>query len=340
MTPTVLLTRPAPDSAAFAAALTERIAVPVVVSPLMRIVTDGTLPNMDDVDGVIFTSRNGVRAYRELNGPARPCYCVGPGTAEEARAAGMPARFAEGDAVASLRFGNGYREMATGPAEGFVKIPQADGAHLALASSGVAAWLGLTHTGAMKAGETVAISAAAGGLGHLDVQIAKALGCHVVAICGGMEKASFVRRLGADRVIDYRSESVAQVLAREYPDRLDVALDTVGGEIFDAFLAQLAPHGRLVISGWASDMEDQPQQVTRPRIGHAIYYKGASVRAFMNGLLTGHWPAAREAVFGLYQAKKLRPQLDAHGLEGIEAVSALVERLSSGRSMGKVAVKL
>ncbi|WP_370281448.1 uroporphyrinogen-III synthase [Pseudooceanicola sp.] len=100
MTPTVLLTRPAPDSAAFAAALTERIAVPVVVSPLMRIVTDGTLPNMDDVDGVIFTSRNGVRAYRELNGPARPCYCVGPGTAEEARAAGMPARFAEGDAVA------------------------------------------------------------------------------------------------------------------------------------------------------------------------------------------------------------------------------------------------
>lgn len=100
MTPTVLLTRPAPDSAAFAAALAERITVPVVVSPLMRIVTDGTLPSMDDVDGVIFTSRNGVRAYRELNGPVRPCYCVGPGTAEEARAAGMEAWSAEGDAVA------------------------------------------------------------------------------------------------------------------------------------------------------------------------------------------------------------------------------------------------
>ncbi|MFN2098517.1 zinc-binding dehydrogenase [Altererythrobacter sp. MF3-039] len=246
---------------------------------------------------------------------------------------------AVGDAVASTRFGNGYREIALGPVESFVNITRADSSHLALASSGVAAWLGLTHTGELKSGEVLAISAAAGGLGHLDVQIGKALGCHVVAICGGPQKAEFVRSLGADRVIDYRSEDVAQVLAAEYPDRIDVALDTVGGPIFDAFIDNLATHGRCVISGWASDMEGEPQQVTSPRIGHKLYYKGASVHAFMNGLLTELWPAAREAVLELHRQGKISVAIDDHGMRGIDAVPELVERLGAGESMGKVALE-
>lgn len=98
MTPVILLTRPAPDSAAFAGALRARLPeARVVISPLLRIEWLGPLPD-GAFDGLIFTSRNGVRAYLALGGPLLPCYCVGPGTADEARAAGFRAAEATGDA--------------------------------------------------------------------------------------------------------------------------------------------------------------------------------------------------------------------------------------------------
>ncbi|MFN5783176.1 MAG: zinc-binding dehydrogenase [Novosphingobium sp.] len=245
-----------------------------------------------------------------------------------------------GQAVAATRFRGGYREANCGPAADFVPLPEASAEALALASSGVAAWLALTLTGAMQRGETVAVSAAAGGLGHLAVQIAKLHQCHVIAICGGAKKAAFVKALGADRVIDYRTESVAEVLTSEYHDRIDLALDTVGGEVFDAMVDNLANHGRLVISGWASDMvDDQPSPVTAPRIGHKLYYKGASVRAFMNALHTAHWPAARAALFELYAKGLLKPHAEALG-NGLDAVPDAVEALLAGQTMGKAVVRL
>jgi len=246
---------------------------------------------------------------------------------------------AVGDAVAATRFRGGYREANCGPAADFVKVPEATAEALTLASSGVAAWLALTLTGDLKRGETVTISAAAGGLGHLAVQIAKLYDCHVVAICGGAAKADFVRSLGADRVIDYRTESPREVLDREYRDRIDLALDTVGGELFDAMVDNLADHGRLVISGWASDMvDDQPTPVTAPRIGHKLYYKGASVRAFMNALHTPHWPGTRKKLFQLYADGALRVRAEALG-SGIEAIPDAVEALLASQTMGKAVVR-
>ena len=199
----------------------------------------------------------------------------------------------EGDAVATVRFGGGYREANTGAASQFAKVPGPEREWLALASTGVSALLAL-DVGEAKAGETVAISAAAGGLGHFVVQLAKNRGCKVVAVCGGARKGAFLRSLGADRVIDYKSEDVAEVLSAEFRDQLNVAIDTVGGEIFDAFVANLAAHGRLVAAGAAQDLEGKPEVVTAPRIVHKLYYKGASVRGFMNGLLTERWPAAND----------------------------------------------
>jgi NADPH-dependent curcumin reductase CurA len=121
---------------------------------------------------------------------------------------------------------------------------------------------------------------------------------------------------------------------------LDVAIDTVGGAIFDAFLDNLAVHGRLVAGGAAQDLEGRPEIVTAPRIVHKLYYKGASVRGFMNGLLPELWPAAREKLFALQSAGKLRVTFDAMEFSGIEAVYDAVERLLSGQSMGKVTVDL
>jgi len=248
--------------------------------------------------------------------------------------------WAVGDAAITTRFTGGYREENTGPAANFVKAPDASPEWLALASTGVSAMVALEVIGEMKPGETVAISAAAGGLGHFLVQIAAQRGCHVIAVCGGKEKGDFVRSLGAARVIDYRSEDVGAVLAAEYPNKIDVAVDTVSGVIFDAFLANLANYGRLVVGGAAADLNGKPEIVTAPRIAHAIYYKGASVRGFMNGLLTAHWPEAREKLFAMYRAGTIKVRFDAPQFTGLEGVYDGVERLLSGASTGKVMVKL
>jgi NADPH-dependent curcumin reductase CurA len=244
-----------------------------------------------------------------------------------------------GDAVATVRFGGGYREVNIAAASTFAKVPGPEREWLALASTGVSALLAL-EVGEAKSGEVVAISAAAGGLGHLLVQLAKLRGCTVVAVCGGPTKVAFVQSLGADRVIDYRRESVAEVLGAEYAGRLDVAIDTVGGGVFDAFLDNLAPHGRLVAAGAAQDLEGRPEVVTAPRVVHKLYYKAASIRGFMNGLLTPRWPAARETLFELYRAGKLTVTFDEVAFQGLPRVYDAVERLLSGQSMGKVIVNL
>ncbi|MEM5518288.1 zinc-binding dehydrogenase [Henriciella sp. AS95] len=245
-----------------------------------------------------------------------------------------------GDPVVTTRFPSGYRQWNTAPASQFVKVPDERPEWLVLASTGVSAYVAMTHIGALKAGETVAVSAAAGGLGHLLIQVAKLHDCHVVAVCGGEKKGDFVRGLGADRVIDYRSQSVSDVLAADYKDKLDVAVDTVSGEIFDAFLANMAVHGRLVVGGAAQDLEGQPEIVTGPRIANSIYYKGVSVRGFMNGLLTDYWDDARTWMFDRFAAGDLKVEFDEPRFRGLEGVYDAVERLLSGQSMGKVVVDL
>jgi len=163
-------------------------------------------------------------------------------------------------------------------------------------------------------------------------------GCRVIGVAGGPDKCAFVRSLGAERVIDYRAEDVGAVLAAEYHNAIDLAVDTVSGTIFDAFLANLANHGRLVVGGAASDLEGKPEIVTAPRIAHAIYYKGASVRGFMNGLLTAHWEDARIRLFDMYARGLIQVRFDAPVNHGIAGVFDGVERLLSGKSTGKVVV--
>ena len=247
--------------------------------------------------------------------------------------------FTIGDAAATVRFGGGYREVNTNAASQFAKVPGPEREWLALASTGVSALLAL-DVGEAKAGETVAISAAAGGLGHFLVQLAKLRGCKVVAVCGGAKKCAFVKSLGADRVIDYRAENVGEVLAAEFKDSIDVAVDTVSGDIFDAFLDNLAVHGRFVVAGAAQDLDGKPEIVTAPRVVHKLYYKAASIRGFMNGLLTERWSDARIKLFDLYRLGKLKVIFDETPFNGLPQVYDAVEHLLSGRSMGKVVVNI
>ena len=109
--------------------------------------------------------------------------------------------------------------------------------------AGLTALQGLRDRGGLEAGERVLINGASGGVGTLAVQIAKALGAHVTAVCGprNLEQA---RALGADRVLDRTRED----FTRE-PERYDLIADVAGGHSWRALRGVLEPDGRLVIVG-------------------------------------------------------------------------------------------
>lgn len=111
----------------------------------------------------------------------------------------------------------------------------------------ITAWESLLDRVQLKAGETVLIHAAAGGVGHVAVQLAKHLGAKVVVTVSGADKAAFARQLGADLVIDYKTEDfVAAALAWTEGQGVDVVFDTVGGETFCRSFAAASVYGRVV----------------------------------------------------------------------------------------------
>ena len=135
-----------------------------------------------------------------------------------------------------------YAELAVAPADEIALKPQGID-HIqagALPLAGLTAWQGLVRHGGLKPGQRVLIHAAAGGVGHLAVQIAKARGAYVIATASP-EKLDFVRSLGADEVIDYtKGDFTAEV------SDIDLVLEPMGGDHADRSLKVLKDGGVLV----------------------------------------------------------------------------------------------
>jgi NADPH2:quinone reductase len=113
--------------------------------------------------------------------------------------------------------------------------------------------LGALRTGHVVPGETVLVTAAAGGIGHLAVQLARKLGAGtVIAAAGSAAKAGFLKELGADLTVDYGQPDWADEVRQATPRGVDVILDAVGGDTLHACVGLLAPHGRVVVFGAAS----------------------------------------------------------------------------------------
>ncbi|MBU0593567.1 MAG: zinc-dependent alcohol dehydrogenase family protein [Gammaproteobacteria bacterium] len=111
----------------------------------------------------------------------------------------------------------------------------------------ITAWESLLDRVQLKAGETVLIHAAAGGVGHVAVQLAKHLGAKVAVTVSGPDKAAFARELGADKIVDYRAEDfVAAALDWTGGQGVDVVFDTVGGGTFCRSFAAVSVYGRVV----------------------------------------------------------------------------------------------
>ena len=244
-----------------------------------------------------------------------------------------------GSAVATVNVGGAYRHWQTCPAASAFEIPEPVPEVLAIIPSGVSALLALEKVGDLGESEVVCITAAAGGLGNILTQLAVNAGNHVVAICGSDAKADWLSSVGARRVIQYNRESVADVIRSEFADDLDLVMDSVGGEMFDVLVENLAPLGRLVVCGYTSD-RTPTEQVEQERIYTRLYWKAASVRGFMNYRFAEFAGDARERLLDMYAKSEIVPLVDAASFKGLSGVAPAVEHLLAGDNVGKVVVDL
>lgn len=165
------------------------------------------------------------------------------------------------DRVVALVGSGGYAEYAKAPAALTFPIPDGvdDATALALLLQGLTAFHLLATSARLSGGETVVVHAAAGGVGSLAVQLAKPLGAgRVIATASSVEKRALALELGADVAVDPDSEGLKERLVEANDGRkVDVVLEMAGGEAFEQSLAALAPFGRLVTYGIASQKPNE-----------------------------------------------------------------------------------
>lgn len=156
-------------------------------------------------------------------------------------------QFSVGDEVfGTINFpgqGGAYAEYAVAPAHQLarkptnISMPEAAAATLAT----LTAWQALIHQGHIKKGDRVLIHGGAGGVGNYAIQIARNTGCYVITTASASD-ADFVKSLGADEVIDYKTQKFEEIISD-----IDFILDTIGGENFVRSLKVLKPEGTVVL---------------------------------------------------------------------------------------------
>lgn len=185
-----------------------------------------------------------------------------------------------------------------------------------------AAAMGLTYMTAhfalveranIKAGESVLVTGAAGGVGLATVQVAKALGATVLAAVSSAEKAAAAKAAGADHIINTGVENLRdslrdQVYAAVGKGGVDVVVENVGGDVFDACLRAIAWSGRIIVVGFAGG------RIPEVKAGHLLV-KNISLIGLQFSNYRDRQPekclAVREQLFDLYRAGKLKPYVMA-----------------------------
>jgi len=193
-------------------------------------------------------------------------------------------------------------------------------------------WFGLHRRAGLRAGETLLVHAAAGGVGSAAIQLGKAAGARVIGVAGGPEKAAVARKLGADVVVDRREEDFVEVVKAETGGRgADVVYDPVGGETYRRSTKCIAFEGRILVVGFAGG------EIQSAALNHALV-KNYSIVGLHWGLYNRNDPAAvAECHLDLtLQAERgaIRPLVSERLI--LDDVADGVQRLADGRTVGRV----
>jgi NADPH:quinone reductase len=244
---------------------------------------------------------------------------------------------AVGDRVAWASVPGSHAEALNIAANALVPVPDKVDAEMAAAVmlQGMTAHYLVTSTYPVQSGDSVLVHAAAGGVGQLLVQMAKARGAYVIGTVSTGPKEAVARRLGADQVIRYEGLSsddlAAEVRRRNNDARVQVVYDGVGVATFDASLATLAPRGMLVLFG-ASSGQVPPINPQRLNSGGSLYLTRPTL---------AHYIATREELLWrgsevLQAIAEGRLRLDIGGRYPLTNAVQAYDDLESRRTIGKL----
>jgi len=202
------------------------------------------------------------------------------------------------------------------------------------------AYIALTERAALRAGETVLVTGASGGIGLASVQLAKAFGATVLAATSDPTKFDAVRYAGADHVIDLSMAPLNdklrdQVYAVTGGKGVNVVLDVVGGQAFDASLRSLAFGGRIVVLGFTS------AEIPNIKSNYLLLKNIAAVGMTINGYFAKQPEivnAAQVEIINLWRQGKIRPNI--HAELSIHEFANAFEMLENREVVGKVVLSL
>lgn len=192
----------------------------------------------------------------------------------------------------------------------------------------------LAQRGQLKAGETLLVLGASGGVGLAAVEIGKAMGARVIAAASSAEKLAIAKAAGADELIDYRQASLRDEIKRLTGGLgVDVIYDPVGGELFEQAVRGLAWNGRMLVVGFASGTIPQlPVNLT--------LLKGAAVIGVFWGAFAQRQPENNAAnfrqLFAWHAEGKVKPLVSQ--TYPLAEAGAAIERLAQRQAVGKLVV--
>jgi NADPH2:quinone reductase len=241
-----------------------------------------------------------------------------------------------GDRVLASTGHGSFAEEVIATAAKVVKLPEGLGYDVASAfilTYGTS-WHALTDRAALKAGETVLVLGAAGGVGISAIEIAKARGARVIAAASTEEKLAVCREHGADETINYEAEDLREGIKRTTGGKgPDVIYDPVGGKYAEPAFRSIGWRGRYLVIGFANG------EIPRLPL-NLMLLKGASVVGVFWGDYTKREPQANERdvaeMMTLLSAGKLRPHISAtYSLDQVP--QALID-MANRRVTGKVLI--
>ncbi|GAA3331384.1 NAD(P)H-quinone oxidoreductase [Curtobacterium citreum] len=246
--------------------------------------------------------------------------------------------FAVGDRVCALLSGGGYASLVAVPAAQVLPVP--DGVDLveaaALPEAACTVWSNLGMIAGLRAGQTLLVHGGTGGMGSHAVLLAKAMGVRVIATSGGERKVRASQELGADLVVDHRTEDfVERALAFTDGRGVDVVLDVVGADYLAKHLAVLAPNGHIAViaagSGRTGELDFGAMMRKRATIS------ATTLRARPLDEKAAIVAAVREHVWPLVADGSVRPVVDSV-LPLADAAEAH-RRVRDGEVVGKVLLR-
>jgi NADPH-dependent curcumin reductase CurA len=248
------------------------------------------------------------------------------------------AKFREGDLV---RHGMGMQERFVSDGRGLQALQTDPDLPLsvymhALGGTGITAYGGLLETGALKDGEQVFVSTAAGAVGSVAAQIARIKGCYVVGSTGSDDKVRWLKEVaGLDAVINYKTQDLAQALAEATPKGIDVYFENVGGKHLDAALPRMNVKGRIPVCGMISMYNGGGEGVHNL---FAVIYG----RVRLEGFVASDFPHL-QAQFQADMTEWLksgRIKYEETMLDGFERAPEGLIGLFEGRNLGKMLIRI